>query len=165
RWPGLGQRPGHGRRPLAETFPGRFRPMAGVAGGSEFPGRKRFTNAASPPVSHARPFPSGPRGAPGAILLGAPATNPSRPWPTLPGSSRPWGRSGTDSRKARATPTKMALLAKLAHTETMNDTTELSVAQARDHFSDAVNRAAYAGQVTYVTRGRGRTRAAAIVPA
>ncbi|MFW5420442.1 antitoxin of toxin-antitoxin stability system [Nocardiopsis sp. CNT-189] len=47
----------------------------------------------------------------------------------------------------------------------MNATTELSVAQARDHFSDAVNRAAYASEVTYVTRGRGRTRAAAIVPA
>jgi hypothetical protein len=43
--------------------------------------------------------------------------------------------------------------------------TELSVSQARDRFSDAVNRAIYAGEVTFVTRGRGHIRAAAIVPA
>ena len=42
---------------------------------------------------------------------------------------------------------------------------ELSVSQARDQFSDAVNRAAFAGEITYVTRGRGHRRAAAIVPA
>ncbi len=42
---------------------------------------------------------------------------------------------------------------------------ELSVSQARDHFSDAVNRAAFGGEITYVTRGRGQRRAAAIVPA
>lgn len=42
---------------------------------------------------------------------------------------------------------------------------ELSVSQARDRFSDAVNRAAFGGEVTYVTRGRGHHRAAAIVPA
>jgi PHD/YefM family antitoxin component YafN of YafNO toxin-antitoxin module len=42
---------------------------------------------------------------------------------------------------------------------------ELSVSQARDHFSEAVNRASFAGEITYVTRGRGHTRAAAIVPA
>ena len=42
---------------------------------------------------------------------------------------------------------------------------ELSVSQARDHFSDAVNRAAFGGEITYVTRGRGQQRAAAIVPA
>ncbi|GAA1986710.1 hypothetical protein GCM10009799_10280 [Nocardiopsis rhodophaea] len=41
---------------------------------------------------------------------------------------------------------------------------ELSVAKARDHFSDAVNRAAFGGEVTYVTRGRTHERAAAIVP-
>ncbi|WP_343599167.1 hypothetical protein [Mycobacterium sp.] len=45
------------------------------------------------------------------------------------------------------------------------DPRELSVSQARDHFSEAVNRASYAGEVTYITRGRGRHRAAAIVPA
>jgi antitoxin (DNA-binding transcriptional repressor) of toxin-antitoxin stability system len=45
------------------------------------------------------------------------------------------------------------------------DETELSVSQARDHFSDAVNRAAFGGEITYVTRGRGHHRAAAIVPA
>ncbi len=45
------------------------------------------------------------------------------------------------------------------------DETELSVSQARDHFSDAVNRAAFGGEITYVTRGRGHRRAAAIVPA
>lgn len=43
--------------------------------------------------------------------------------------------------------------------------TELSVSQARDHFSDAVNRAAFGGEITFVTRGRGHQRAAAIVPA
>jgi len=43
--------------------------------------------------------------------------------------------------------------------------TELSVSQARNHFSDAVNRAAFGGEITYVTRGRGQRRAAAIVPA
>ena len=45
------------------------------------------------------------------------------------------------------------------------DPTELSVSQARNHFSDAVNRAAFGGEITYVTRGRGQQRAAAIVPA
>jgi prevent-host-death family protein len=45
-----------------------------------------------------------------------------------------------------------------------NDT-ELSVSQARDRFSDAVNRAAFGGEITFVTRGRGHHRAAAIVPA
>lgn len=45
------------------------------------------------------------------------------------------------------------------------ESTELSVSQARDRFSDAVNRAAYGGEITYVTRGRGHQRAAAIVPA
>lgn len=42
---------------------------------------------------------------------------------------------------------------------------ELSVTEARNGFSDAVNRAAFGGEVTYVTRGRGHQRAAAIVPA
>jgi antitoxin (DNA-binding transcriptional repressor) of toxin-antitoxin stability system len=42
---------------------------------------------------------------------------------------------------------------------------ELSVHAARDHFSEAVNRAAFGGEITYVTRGRRRERAAAIVPA
>ena len=59
----------------------------------------------------------------------------------------------------------MAKLAFLAHTEEMSTDTELSVSQARDHFSDAVNRAAFGGEITYVTRGRGHQRAAAIVPA
>lgn len=45
------------------------------------------------------------------------------------------------------------------------EATELSVSHARDRFSDAVNRAAFGGEVTYVTRGRGHQRAAAIVPA
>ena len=47
----------------------------------------------------------------------------------------------------------------------MKDPVELTVSDARDSFSDAVNRAAYGGEVTYITRGRGRSRAAAIVPA
>lgn len=42
---------------------------------------------------------------------------------------------------------------------------ELSVSEARDHFSDAVNRATFGGEITYITRGRGHQRAAAIVPA
>ncbi len=45
------------------------------------------------------------------------------------------------------------------------DNVELSVSQARDRFSDAVNRAAFGGEITYVTRGRNQQRAAAIVPA
>lgn len=47
----------------------------------------------------------------------------------------------------------------------MSRDTELSVSQARNHFSDAVNRAAFGGEITYVTRGRSQRRAAAIVPA
>lgn len=39
------------------------------------------------------------------------------------------------------------------------------MSQARDQFSDAVNRAAFGGEITYVTRGRNHARAAAIVPA
>ena len=42
---------------------------------------------------------------------------------------------------------------------------ELSVSQARDRFSDAVNRAAFGGEITYVSRGRRHSRVAAIVPA
>lgn len=42
---------------------------------------------------------------------------------------------------------------------------EWSVSHARDHFSEAVNRAAFGGEITWVTRGRGQRRAAAIVPA
>jgi prevent-host-death family protein len=45
------------------------------------------------------------------------------------------------------------------------DPLELSVTEARNSFSDAVNRAVFGGEVTYVTRGRGHRRAAAIVPA
>ncbi|MDX6682224.1 MAG: hypothetical protein QOG94_2263, partial [Solirubrobacteraceae bacterium] len=41
------------------------------------------------------------------------------------------------------------------------DPTELSVSQARNRFSDAVNRAAFGGEITYVTRGHGQQRAAA----
>jgi antitoxin (DNA-binding transcriptional repressor) of toxin-antitoxin stability system len=46
-----------------------------------------------------------------------------------------------------------------------HEVTELSVSEARDNFSDAVNRAAFGGEITFVTRGRGHQRAAAIVPA
>lgn len=45
------------------------------------------------------------------------------------------------------------------------DPCELSVGQARDRFSDVVNRASFAGEITYVTRGRSHHRAAAIVSA
>jgi prevent-host-death family protein len=51
------------------------------------------------------------------------------------------------------------------YTRVMSNESELSVSQARNHFSDAVNRAAFGGEITYVTRGRGHRRAAAIVPA
>ncbi|OJV23218.1 MAG: hypothetical protein BGO26_09885 [Actinobacteria bacterium 69-20] len=46
-----------------------------------------------------------------------------------------------------------------------SDAVELSVSEARDRFSDAVNRATFGGEITYITRGRGHRRAAAIVPA
>lgn len=41
---------------------------------------------------------------------------------------------------------------------------ELSVADARGHFSQRVNRAACGDEITYVTRGRKHERVAAIVP-
>jgi antitoxin (DNA-binding transcriptional repressor) of toxin-antitoxin stability system len=47
----------------------------------------------------------------------------------------------------------------------MGEPVEMSVSEARDRFSDAVNRASFGGEVTYVTRGRNHTKAAAIVPA
>ena len=60
----------------------------------------------------------------------------------------------------------MAYLVYLAYSRGMSaEATELSVTEARDNFSDAVNRAAFGGEITFVTRGRGHQRAAAIVPA
>ena len=60
---------------------------------------------------------------------------------------------------------KVAKLDNLAYHDGMSaEGNELSVSKARDHFSDAVNRAAFGGEITYVTRGRGHQRAAAIVP-
>jgi prevent-host-death family protein len=60
----------------------------------------------------------------------------------------------------------LAKLAWLTHYGCMSELpTELSVAEARDHFSEAVNRAAFGGQVTRITRGRRGTPAAAVVPA
>ena len=80
------------------------------------------------------------------------------------------GAAPTYSRFSQADPytdtPRFAKLAYLAHNVGMStDLTELSVSQARDHFSDAVNRAAFGGEITYVTRGRNQQRAAAIVPA
>ncbi len=46
-----------------------------------------------------------------------------------------------------------------------SDAAELSVTQACNAFSGAVNRAVFGGEITYITRGRGHQRAAAIVPA
>lgn len=67
---------------------------------------------------------------------------------------------------ARANPANLACFARLAYHGSMaSDVVELSVTEARNGFSDAVNRAAFGGEVTYVTRGRGHQRAAAIVPA
>jgi PHD/YefM family antitoxin component YafN of YafNO toxin-antitoxin module len=75
------------------------------------------------------------------------------------------GRRRSATGSAGGTPC-LAKLAYLAHNVVMStELTELSVSQARDHFSDAVNRAAFGGEITYVTRGRNRQRAAAIVPA
>lgn len=81
--------------------------------------------------------------------------------PRVPFSSRPpWPGANRSSRAS------LALLANLAyHTIMDSDAIELSVTEARNRFSDAVNRAAFGGEVTYVTRGRGNQRAAAIVPA
>ncbi|MGH7867672.1 MAG: type II toxin-antitoxin system Phd/YefM family antitoxin [Candidatus Dormibacteraceae bacterium] len=46
------------------------------------------------------------------------------------------------------------------------DSATLSVSQARDHFSEAVNEAVFGGKITYITRGRRKQQpAAAIVPA
>lgn len=44
------------------------------------------------------------------------------------------------------------------------DPVELSVAEARDGFSQRVNKAAFGDEITYVTRGRKHERVAAIVP-
>jgi antitoxin (DNA-binding transcriptional repressor) of toxin-antitoxin stability system len=46
-----------------------------------------------------------------------------------------------------------------------NSATDLTVTEARNGFSDAVNRAVFGGEITFVTRGRQHKRAAAIVPA
>ncbi len=60
----------------------------------------------------------------------------------------------------------MAYMAYMAYHRRMSaEHVELPVNEARDHFSDAVNRAIYAGEITWITRGRKRERAAAIVPA
>lgn len=42
----------------------------------------------------------------------------------------------------------------------VSDPVELSVAQARDHFSQRVNRAAFGNEVTYMTRRRKHERVA-----
>ena len=47
----------------------------------------------------------------------------------------------------------------------MGEVVELSVSEARDRFSDAVNRATFGGEMTFITRGRNHTKTAAIVPA
>ncbi|WP_233515415.1 type II toxin-antitoxin system Phd/YefM family antitoxin [Marinitenerispora sediminis] len=50
-------------------------------------------------------------------------------------------------------------------TDTAGMDNELSATEARDHFSERINRAHHSGEITFVTRGRHRQRAAAIVPA
>lgn len=75
------------------------------------------------------------------------------------------GSDGLSEQRVGRPTRRVAKLAYLAHNGPMRIDTELSVSQARDHFSDAVNRAAYGGEITFVTRGRGQQRAAAIVPA
>jgi prevent-host-death family protein len=47
----------------------------------------------------------------------------------------------------------------------MIDNKELTVTEARDNFSQLVNRAAFGGEVTFVHRGRNHEAVAAIVPA
>lgn len=59
-------------------------------------------------------------------------------------------------------------MAYLAYTESMAmDMTdnELTVTEARDNFSQLVNRAAFGGEVTFIHRGRNHEKVAAIVPA
>ena len=45
------------------------------------------------------------------------------------------------------------------------DNKELTVTEARDNFSQLVNRAAFGGEVTFIHRGRNHETVAAIVPA
>ncbi len=47
----------------------------------------------------------------------------------------------------------------------MGEAVESSVTDARNKFSEAVNRAVHDGEITYVILGRSGVRAAAIVPA
>lgn len=47
----------------------------------------------------------------------------------------------------------------------MKDNKELTVTEARDNFSQLVNRAAFGGEVTLIHRGRNHQAVAAIVPA
>lgn len=47
----------------------------------------------------------------------------------------------------------------------MIDNKDLTVTEARDNFSQLVNRAAFGGEVTFVHRGRNHEAVAAIVPA
>ena len=60
-------------------------------------------------------------------------------------------------------------MAYLAYTESMamdtTDNKELTVTEARDNFSQLVNRAAFGGEVTFIHRGRNHETVAAIVPA
>ncbi len=60
-------------------------------------------------------------------------------------------------------------VAYLAYTESMAmdiaDNKELTVTEARDNFSQLVNRAAFGGEVTFIHRGRNHETVAAIVPA
>ena len=60
----------------------------------------------------------------------------------------------------------MAYLAYAASTDMdMTGSKELTVTEARDTFSQLVNRAAFGGKVTFIHRGRNRDAVAAIVPA
>ncbi len=60
-------------------------------------------------------------------------------------------------------------MAYLAYTKDMamdmTDNKELTVTEARDNFSQLVNRAAFGGEVTFIHRGRNHETVAAIVPA
>lgn len=60
-------------------------------------------------------------------------------------------------------------MAYLAYTGSMamgaKDNKELTVTEARDNFSQLVNRAAFGGEVTFIHRGRNHDTVAAIVPA
>lgn len=91
-------------------------------------------------------------------------------WTNALQGSRPQA-SATATPSAQATPTVVANLAMVAHAGGMGEAAAsddeapaLGVEEARDRFSDLVGRAAAAGTITRISRGRTHRTVAAIVP-